>query len=91
MYDVPTKKYLRWYKFSELQSSADDGKLRIRLVFYNKKFENNQHDLDCTDFRKLIFYLHAFLLARIMSVDPDYLNLKTQKEKAVSTAPVGTV
>ncbi|KAL1232634.1 Gamma-1-syntrophin [Trichinella spiralis] len=93
MYDVPTKKYLRWYKFSELQSSADDGKLRIRLVFYNKKFENNQHilDLDCTDFRKLIFYLHAFLLARIMSVDPDYLNLKTHKEKAVSTAPVGTV
>ncbi|KRY14798.1 Gamma-2-syntrophin [Trichinella patagoniensis] len=93
MYDVPTKKYLRWYKFSELQSSADDGKLRIRLVFYNKKFENNQHilDLDCTDFRKLIFYLHAFLLARIMSVDPDYLNLKTHKEKAVSTAPAGTV
>uniref|UniRef100_A0A5S6QLR3 PDZ domain-containing protein n=1 Tax=Trichuris muris TaxID=70415 RepID=A0A5S6QLR3_TRIMR len=85
-YDVSTKKYLWWYKFSDLRSTADDGKLRVRLVFYNKKYENREHviNLDCTDLIRLVFYLHAYLLARIMSVDPDYLNLKSPKAKTIS-------
>ncbi|KFD55560.1 hypothetical protein M513_03612 [Trichuris suis] len=85
-YDVSTKKYLWWYKFSDLRSTADDGKLRVRLVFYNKRCENEQHivNLDCTDLIRLVFYLHAYLLARIMSVDPDFLNLKSPKAKITS-------
>uniref|UniRef100_A0A0K0E3J8 PDZ domain-containing protein n=1 Tax=Strongyloides stercoralis TaxID=6248 RepID=A0A0K0E3J8_STRER len=79
LYDIPTKQYIWNYKFSDLENSSDDGKIRLHLVF--KKIIHNQKevievkDIECDQVINLIMTLHSFYIAKIMGVYPDYLKV----------------
>uniref|UniRef100_A0A0N5CC75 PDZ domain-containing protein n=1 Tax=Strongyloides papillosus TaxID=174720 RepID=A0A0N5CC75_STREA len=79
LYDIPTKQYIWNYKFSSLENSSDDGKIRLHLVF--KKIVNKQkevievRDIECDQVINLIMTLHSFYIAKIMGVYPDYLKV----------------
>uniref|UniRef100_A0A915IDK8 PH domain-containing protein n=1 Tax=Romanomermis culicivorax TaxID=13658 RepID=A0A915IDK8_ROMCU len=76
LYDIHKKKYAWRYKFSMLKSSCDDGKMHIRLAFDNRSTppELKIVDLDCTELYPLIYTLHSFMLARVISVDQNFVD-----------------
>uniref|UniRef100_A0A914UYL8 PDZ domain-containing protein n=1 Tax=Plectus sambesii TaxID=2011161 RepID=A0A914UYL8_9BILA len=75
LYDIPTKRYIWQYRFSQLQTSADDGKMRMQLVFRNPDSPDGKDvkDLDCAEIYPLVYTMHAFYLAKIIGQDPDFL------------------
>lgn len=74
LYDNDTKVY-RWsYKFSQLKRSSDDGTGRLLLEFWNDaRTDTEIRDLECSSLRTLLFNIHAFLSAKLASVDPAFL------------------
>uniref|UniRef100_A0A0N4ZUF9 PDZ domain-containing protein n=1 Tax=Parastrongyloides trichosuri TaxID=131310 RepID=A0A0N4ZUF9_PARTI len=77
LYDIPTKQYVWNYKFSELENSSDDGKIRLHMVFRNSRLGNTLEvkDIECDQVISLIMTLHSFYIAKIMGVHPDYLKV----------------
>ncbi|KAJ8934846.1 hypothetical protein NQ314_013116 [Rhamnusium bicolor] len=62
------------YKFSQLRGSSDDGKSKLKLHFQDiesKAIETKE--LECSILQSLLFCMHAFLTAKVASVDPGFL------------------
>lgn len=74
LYDVGNKLYLWNYRFSQLKGSCDDGKCRLKLHFHNEDSKIVEtKELECPHLRSLLFCIHSFLTAKIVSVDPDFI------------------
>ncbi|CAB3400349.1 unnamed protein product [Caenorhabditis bovis] len=78
LYDIPTKSYIWQYRFRDLNAVADDGKLCVQLSFHDERSLNAEkiEDIECEDVVTIAFNLHSFVLAKIVSSDPDYLKQK---------------
>lgn len=77
LYDIPTKHYAWLYRFSDLESSSDDGKIRLRLIFRNEQetSDNTRHikDIDSDELLSIVYTLHAFYVTKVIATDPDFL------------------
>ncbi|KAI6243867.1 Gamma-1-syntrophin [Aphelenchoides fujianensis] len=77
LYDVPTKKYNWQYGFDELESSSDDGKMRLQLVFRSQspnpfsKFDVKE--IECDQILAVVFTMHAFYVTKTIGADPEFL------------------
>ncbi|XP_034253344.1 gamma-1-syntrophin isoform X2 [Thrips palmi] len=78
LYDSETKVYLWKYKFSQLKGSSDDGKARLKLHFQEPDTRLiDTKEMECSTLQGLLFCMHAFLTAKVASVDPAFLSSKT--------------
>ncbi|KAL1115654.1 hypothetical protein AAG570_005944 [Ranatra chinensis] len=78
LYDTSTRSYTWQYKFSQLRGSSDDGKSKLKLHFQDsdtKAIETKE--LECSSLQALLFCMHAFLTAKVASVDPAFLSSRT--------------
>ncbi|XP_013383088.2 gamma-2-syntrophin-like [Lingula anatina] len=74
LYDSETKIFMWNYKFSQLKGSSDDGKTKLRLNFFAEDKQNVEtRELECTALQTLLLSIHAFLSAKLASVDPQFL------------------
>ncbi|VDN51667.1 unnamed protein product [Dracunculus medinensis] len=78
LYDIPTKRYTWQYRFMDLDSSSDDGKIRLRLAFCNERGKNNENglqikDIDSDEVLSIVYTMHAFYITKIIASDPEYL------------------
>ncbi|KAK6187065.1 hypothetical protein SNE40_006313 [Patella caerulea] len=74
LYDHQTKSFMWTYKFSQLKSSSDDGNKKLVLTFNNETCkETETREIECTDLRTLMYCIHAFLSAKLASIDPTLL------------------
>ncbi|KAL4119235.1 hypothetical protein QTP88_012076 [Uroleucon formosanum] len=73
LYDNWTNSNVWTYKFSELRGSSDDHISRLKLHFNDNGCIETK-ELVCQDLQSLLFCVHAFLTAKVVSVDPSYLN-----------------
>ncbi|CRK92898.1 CLUMA_CG006233, isoform A [Clunio marinus] len=63
------------YKFSQLRGSSDDGKSKLKLHFQDLESRSIEtKELECQVLQSLLFCMHAFLTAKVASVDPQFLN-----------------
>ena len=61
------------YSFSQLKNSSDDGSAKLSLLFQDG-LEIVEQELICPKLQNLLFYMHAFLTAKVASLDPTFLN-----------------
>ncbi|CAK5128363.1 unnamed protein product [Meloidogyne enterolobii] len=80
LYDISSKSYIWQYGFSELESSSDDGKMRVQFIFRNDAVAQaidvrqlDVKDIECDEPLALVFTLHSFYIAKIMGADPEFL------------------
>ncbi|XP_066155528.1 gamma-1-syntrophin isoform X2 [Euwallacea fornicatus] len=68
-------KNLQWqYKFSQLRGSSDDGKSKLKLHFQDIDTKAiDTKELECSILQSLLYCMHAFLTAKVASVDPGFL------------------
>nr|XP_023027045.1 gamma-1-syntrophin [Leptinotarsa decemlineata]XP_023027046.1 gamma-1-syntrophin [Leptinotarsa decemlineata] len=74
LHEGDSKTPLWQYKFSQLRGSSDDGKSKLKLHFQDidsKAIETKE--LECSILQSLLFCMHAFLTAKVASVDPGFL------------------
>ncbi|KAL1492910.1 hypothetical protein ABEB36_011077 [Hypothenemus hampei] len=72
--DGDSKTVIWQYKFSQLRGSSDDGKSKLKLHFQDidtKVIETKE--LECSILQSLLYCMHAFLTAKVASVDPGFL------------------
>ncbi|XP_037902850.1 gamma-1-syntrophin isoform X2 [Hermetia illucens] len=63
------------YKFSQLRGSSDDGKSKLKLHFQDHETRTIEtKELECQVLQSLLFCMHAFLTAKVASVDPAFLS-----------------
>ncbi|CAO1303474.1 unnamed protein product [Diamesa hyperborea] len=63
------------YKFSQLRGSSDDGKSKLKLHFQDQETRSIEtKELECQVLQSLLFCMHAFLTAKVASVDPQFLS-----------------
>ncbi|XP_046810074.1 gamma-2-syntrophin-like [Lucilia cuprina] len=63
------------YKFSQLRGSSDDGKSKLKLHFQDHETRAIEtKELECQVLQSLLFCMHAFLTAKVASVDPAFLS-----------------
>ncbi|EDS41472.1 syntrophin [Culex quinquefasciatus] len=63
------------YKFSQLRGSSDDGKSKLKLHFQDHETRSIEtKELECQVLQSLLFCMHAFLTAKVASVDPAFLS-----------------
>lgn len=63
------------YKFSQLRGSSDDGKSKLKLHFQDIESRAIEtKELECSILQSLLFCMHAFLTAKVASVDPGFLS-----------------
>eukprot|EP00095_Tigriopus_kingsejongensis_P005920 maker-scaffold825_size91437-snap-gene-0.16 protein:Tk05920 transcript:maker-scaffold825_size91437-snap-gene-0.16-mRNA-1 annotation:"gamma-1-syntrophin isoform x2" len=64
------------YAFSQLKSSSDDGNSTLKLEFVDPPGTRGsvEQTLICPKLQDLLFYMHAFLTAKVASLDPVFLN-----------------
>ncbi|KAJ4440414.1 hypothetical protein ANN_08555 [Periplaneta americana] len=86
LYDTESKTYSWKYKFSQLKGSSDDGKCKLKLHFQNAEtriietknlttfFFLFKQELETSSLQSLLFCMHAFLTAKVASVDPAFLS-----------------
>jgi len=93
-YDLKLKRYDWYYKFSRLKTSSDDGRNTLWLCFkldpqeetfqarnrLEKEYTLETHEVIYKDLQSLLFCMHAFLIAKVVSVDPEFFS-KTLKEE----------
>ncbi|XP_046382885.1 gamma-2-syntrophin isoform X1 [Ischnura elegans] len=78
LYDTEAKAYAWKYKFSQLKGSSDDGKCRLKLHFLTAETRTIEtKELECSSLQALLFCMHAFLTAKVASVDPTFLSSKS--------------
>lgn len=74
LYDTEAKNYLWQYRFSQLKGSSDDGKVRLKLHFQSPETrEIETRELESSMLPDLLYCMHAFLTAKVVSVDPNFL------------------
>ncbi|GFQ96913.1 gamma-2-syntrophin [Trichonephila clavata] len=74
LYDIESKCYAWRYKFSQLKGSSDDGKSKLTLNFQDpEKKEVESEEVECQVLSALLYCMHAFLTAKVASVDPAFL------------------
>lgn len=74
LYDTEAKCYAWRYRFSNLKSSSDDGKSKLTLNFQDLETkEVNAEEVECQALHALLYCMHAFLTAKVASVDPAFL------------------
>jgi len=74
LYDTEAKNYLWQYRFSQLKGSSDDGKARLKLHFQSPDTrEIETRELESATLPDLLYCMHAFLTAKVVSVDPNFL------------------
>lgn len=77
LYDIPTKRYTWQYRFLDLYCSSDDGKIRLQLIFRDKRSSSQNgleiKNIDCDEVLTIVFTLHAFYVTKIIATDPDFL------------------
>ncbi|XP_026317883.1 gamma-2-syntrophin [Hyposmocoma kahamanoa] len=62
------------YRFSQLRGSSDDGKSKLKLHFQDSETKVIEtKELECQILQSLLFCMHAFLTAKVASVDPAFL------------------
>ncbi|XP_068626762.1 gamma-2-syntrophin isoform X2 [Battus philenor] len=62
------------YRFSQLRGSSDDGKSKLKLHFQDTETKVIEtKELECQILQSLLFCMHAFLTAKVASVDPAFL------------------
>ncbi|XP_022915624.1 gamma-1-syntrophin [Onthophagus taurus] len=75
LYEVDQKIPVWQYKFSQLRGSSDDGKSKLKLHFQDIESRAIEtKELECTILQSLLFCMHAFLTAKVASVDPGFLS-----------------
>lgn len=63
------------FKFSQLRGSSDDGKSKLKLHFQDSETRVIEtKELECQVLQTLLFCMHAFLTAKVASVDPAFLS-----------------
>ncbi|KAL0268938.1 UNVERIFIED_CONTAM: hypothetical protein PYX00_010712 [Menopon gallinae] len=75
--DLDKKTVLWSYRFSQLKGSSDDGNCRLKLHFQEvdtKIIETKE--MECASLQNILFCMHAFLTAKIASVDPAFLGFQ---------------
>uniref|UniRef100_A0A1B6D4W2 PDZ domain-containing protein n=1 Tax=Clastoptera arizonana TaxID=38151 RepID=A0A1B6D4W2_9HEMI len=78
LYDTQARAYSWQYKFSQLRGSSDDGKSRLKLHFQDMETKAIEtKELECQSLQGLLFCMHAFLTAKVASVDPAFLSSRT--------------
>ncbi|KAJ1360775.1 hypothetical protein KIN20_019833 [Parelaphostrongylus tenuis] len=79
LYDIPTKSYVWQYRFRDLHSSSDDGKVRVQLVFRDERSLDpgklEVKDIECDEVLAVVFNIHSFLVTKIVAADPDFLKV----------------
>ncbi|XP_054719473.1 gamma-1-syntrophin-like [Uloborus diversus] len=74
LYDTESKCYAWRYRFSQLKGSSDDGKSKLTLNFQDpEKKEVESEEVECQVLSALLYCMHAFLTAKVASVDPAFL------------------
>ncbi|XP_076339268.1 gamma-2-syntrophin-like isoform X3 [Tachypleus tridentatus] len=75
LYDTEAKWYVWKYRFSQLKSSSDDGLNKLKLHFQDPETRKVEvQELQSSSLHSLLFCLHAFLSAKVTSVDPGFLH-----------------
>ncbi|CAH0390615.1 unnamed protein product [Bemisia tabaci] len=78
LYDTQARAYAWQYKFSQLRGSSDDGKSRLKLHFQdNDTRAIETKEFECSALQALLFCMHAFLTAKVASVDPAFLSSRS--------------
>ncbi|KAJ6640624.1 Gamma-1-syntrophin [Pseudolycoriella hygida] len=63
------------FKFSQMRGSSDDGKSKLKLHFQDQETRTIEtKELECQVLQSLLFCMHAFLTAKVASVDPSFLS-----------------
>ncbi|KAK6760438.1 hypothetical protein RB195_021780 [Necator americanus] len=79
LYDIPTKSYIWQYRFRDLHSSSDDGKVHVQLVFRDDRSLDpaklETKDIECDEVLAVTYNLHSFLVTKIVAADPDFLKM----------------
>ncbi|XP_019868354.1 gamma-2-syntrophin isoform X2 [Aethina tumida] len=74
LHEGDSKTPLWQYKFSQLRGSSDDGKSKLKLHFQDTESKAIEtKELECSILQSLLFCMHAFLTAKVASVDPGFL------------------
>uniref|UniRef100_A0A7I4YTR3 PDZ domain-containing protein n=1 Tax=Haemonchus contortus TaxID=6289 RepID=A0A7I4YTR3_HAECO len=77
LYDIPTKSYVWHYRFRDLHSSSDDGKVHVQFMFKDERSLNpgklESKDIECDEVLAVAFNVHSFLITKIVASDPDFL------------------
>ncbi|KAM8776663.1 gamma-2-syntrophin isoform 2-T2 [Rhynchonycteris naso] len=81
-FDSKTKTILWRFKFSQLKGSSDDGKARVKLLFQNldtRQIETKE--LEFQDLTAVLHGIHAFLAAKVTSLDPAFMDSQSVARK----------
>ncbi|CAG2165872.1 unnamed protein product, partial [Oppiella nova] len=76
LYDPLVKEYKWNYKFHQLKHSSDDGNHELSLTFVTNPNDSRITEtqlLECNSLQNLLYCMHAFLSAKVASVDPRFL------------------
>ncbi|XP_072625048.1 gamma-2-syntrophin [Canis lupus baileyi] len=74
-YDSKTKNVLWRFKFSQLKGSSDDGNTRVKLLFQHLNSRQIEvKELEFQDLTAVLHCVHAFLAAKVASVDPAFVD-----------------
>ncbi|XP_041612965.1 gamma-2-syntrophin, partial [Vulpes lagopus] len=72
--DSKTKDVLWRFKFSQLKGSSDDGNTRVKLLFQHLDSRQIEvKELEFQDLTAVLHCVHAFLAAKVASVDPAFV------------------
>lgn len=68
--------YAFTYNFSQLKGSSDDGNATLTLQFQDGSSKSviKEEVIICPKLQELLYYMHAFLTAKVASVDPAFMS-----------------
>ncbi|XP_054153749.1 gamma-1-syntrophin-like isoform X2 [Oppia nitens] len=76
LFDPHMKEYKWIYKFHQLKHSSDDGNHKLSLTFVTNPSDSRVTEtqlIECNQLQNLLYCMHAFLSAKVASVDPRFL------------------
>ncbi|XP_044910984.1 gamma-2-syntrophin isoform X4 [Felis catus] len=83
--DSKTKNVLWRFKFSQLKGSSDDGNARVKLLFQHPDTKQIEvKELEFPDLTAVLHCVHAFLAAKVASVDPAFMDSQSFARKSAS-------
>ncbi|XP_004405025.1 PREDICTED: gamma-2-syntrophin, partial [Odobenus rosmarus divergens] len=81
-FDSKTKNVLWRFKFSQLKGSSDDGNTRVKLLFQHLDTKQIEvKELEFPDLTAVLHCIHAFLAAKVASVDPTFMDRQSIARK----------
>ncbi|XP_077912011.1 gamma-2-syntrophin isoform X4 [Halichoerus grypus] len=82
--DSKTKNVLWRFKFSQLKGSSDDGNTRVKLLFQHLDTKQIEvKELEFPDLTAVLHCIHAFLAAKVASVDPAFMDRQSIARKVL--------